>query len=82
MEQILVYMLVVVSWSGGTETPRIERVQQLFTTQAACEAEGRRALERVKADEKIQGQRAAYECLPVPDMQEYDAAFADAQPKK
>ncbi|WP_337828220.1 hypothetical protein [Pseudonocardia sp. TMWB2A] len=82
MNEIFVYMLILVSWSGNAESPKIERFPELFISQEACEAQAKRVREMVKADREMRRLRTAFECLQVPDPQEYDAAFADAQPKK
>lgn len=82
MDQIFVYMLILVSWSGSAESPKIERFPQLFISQDACEAQAKRVREMVKADREMRRLRTAFECLQVPDPQEYDAALANAPPKK
>lgn len=78
MIELVPWMLFLVSWHPDEPAAfDLRRHDQLFASQAACEAEGaNRTAGTSRHDTAHDGATIGFRCIPVPAATEYEALFA------
>ena len=84
MVEIIPVMLFILGWHPDRPGDlQFTREQIVFVSQQDCEEEGaRRALRMTEAESGERGFRYEHRCVPIPAMEEFDAAYEKLAPPR